>query len=143
MTPERWRLWLLAASALVIVAGVGLALLALFGSMSWLMEVLYLPGEPDVAEARTLSFAIGVSGAVMVGWGVSMLLVYVDATAIEQPRLARAFLVGVVAWFVLDCTVSITLGAVMNAAANVVFLAALLPPLAALSRTRERAVPAR
>ena len=54
MTPARWRLWLLAASALVIVAGVGLALLALFGSMSWLMGVLYLPGEPDVSEARTL-----------------------------------------------------------------------------------------
>jgi hypothetical protein len=136
MTPERWRLWLLAASVLVIVAGLGLALLALFGSMSWLMGVLYLPGEPDVAEARTLSFAIGVSGAVMVGWGVSMLLVYLDASVIEQPRLARAFLVGVVAWFVLDCSVSITLGAVVNAAANVVFLAALLPPLAALSRTR-------
>lgn len=136
MTPERWRLWLLAANVLVIVAGVGLALLALFGSMSWLMGVLYLPGEPDVSEARTLSFAIGVSGAVMVGWGASMLLVYLDATTIEQPRLARAFLVGVVTWFVLDCAVSLTLGAVVNAAANVVFLAALLPPLAALSRAR-------
>lgn len=143
MTPRRWRLWLIGASALVIVAGLGLALLALFGSMTWLMEVLYLPGEPDVADARTLSFAIGVSGAVMVGWGVSMLLVYLDALAVEQPRLARAFLVGVVAWFVLDCTVSLALGAVLNAAANVVFLAALLPPLAALSRSRSRAASAR
>jgi hypothetical protein len=134
MTRERWRLWLLAAAAFVVLAGLGLVLLALFGSMRWLMEVLYLPGEPDVAAARTLSFAIGVSGAVMIGWGVSMLLVFAAASSAEQPRIARAFLAGVIVWFVLDCTVSLALGAVLNAAANVIFLATLLPPLAALGR---------
>ena len=138
-----WYRWVILAAAVVVGAGATFVLLALLGVPPQLMEVLYLPGEPDVAEARTLSFAIGVSGAVMVGWGVSMLFVYIDASVVEQPRLARTFLVGVVAWFALDCTVSITLGAVVNAAANVVFLVALLPPLAALSRTRSRAAPAR
>ena len=50
--------------------------LALLGVPGAMMDVLYLPGEPDVAEATTISFAVGVTGSVMAGWGASMLLVY-------------------------------------------------------------------
>jgi hypothetical protein len=133
MGSKTWHRWLLIAAAVVVGAGAAFVVLALVGVPSALMDVLYLPGEPDVASADTLSFAIGVTGSLMVGWGASMLYVYLDPAMLERPRVARAFFVGTVAWFALDSFVSLALGAVINALGNVLFLGLLLPPLAVLS----------
>ncbi len=65
-----------------------------------------------------------------------MLYVYLDPAVVDRPRVARAFFVGTVAWFVLDSLVSIALGAVVNAVGNLLFVGLLLPPLAALSSRR-------
>ena len=97
MKPETWYRWLLFAAAVVVGIGAALVVLALLGVPPELMTVLYLPGEPDVASATTLSFAIGVTGSVMVGWGASMLYVYLDRSTVDRPRVARAFFVGTVA----------------------------------------------
>ena len=67
MKPVAWHRWLLTAAAVVVGVGGALVLAALLGAPAELMEVLYLPGSPDVASAATLSFAIGVTGSVMVG----------------------------------------------------------------------------
>lgn len=131
-----WYRWLIVAAAMVVGAGAVFVLLALIGVPPELMEVLYLPGEPDVASATTVSFAIGVTGSVMIGWGASMLYVYIDAASLEQPRIARAFFIGSVAWFVVDTLMSISLGAMVNVALNCLFLGLLLPPLAVLSSRR-------
>ena len=103
------------------------------GVPATMMEVLYLPAEPDVAQADTISFAIGVTGAVMVGWGVSLLYIYLDRSMLERPRIARAFFLGLLAWFLLDSAMSVALGAVINVLGNVFFLGLLLPPLAVLA----------
>ena len=136
MSPEVWYRWLLFAAAVVVGVGAAFVLLALLGVPPELMEVLYLPGEPDVASATTLSFAVGVTGSVMVGWGASMLYVYLDHSTIDRPRVARAFFVGAVAWFTLDTLMSIALGAMINVVGNCLFLGLLLPPLAVLSSRR-------
>ena len=136
MSPEVWYRWLLFAAAVVVGVGAAFVLLALLGVPPELMEVLYLPGEPDVASATTLSFAVGVTGSVMVGWGASMLYVYLDPSTIDRPRVARAFFVGAVAWFTLDTLMSIALGAMINVVGNCLFLGLLLPPLAVLSSRR-------
>ncbi len=133
MSPTLWYRWLLFAAAVVVGVGAALVLLALVGVPAALMDVLYLPDAPDVARADTLSFAIGVTGSVMVGWGASMLYVYLDPTMLDRPRIARAFFIGTVAWFLLDCTMSLALGAFVNVVGNVLFLGLLLPPLAVLS----------
>jgi len=133
MNPTIWRRWLLFAAAVVVGVGAGFTVLALVGVPAELMDVLYLPGEPDVAQAATLSFAIGVTGSVMVGWGASMLYVYLDPASLSRPRIARAFFIGTVAWFVLDSLVSLALGAMINVVGNVFFLGLLLPPLTVLS----------
>jgi hypothetical protein len=133
MNARTWHRWLLLAASIVVGAGAVLAALALVGVPPGLMEVLYLPGEPDVASADTISFAVGVSGAVMVGWGASMLYIYLDAAMLDRPRIARAFLIATMAWFVLDTLMSIALGAVINVVGNCLFLGLLLPPLAVLS----------
>ena len=62
-----------------------------------------------------------------------MLYVYLDPGNFDRPRIARAFFVGTVAWFVLDTTMSIALGATVNVVGNCLFLGLLLPPLAVLS----------
>ena len=128
--------WLLLAASIVVGAGAVLVALALVGVPPELMEVLYLPGEPDVASADTISFAVGVSGAVMVGWGASMLYIYLDPAMLDRPRSARAFLIATRAWFALDTLMSIALGAVINVVGNCLFLGLLLPPLAVLSSRR-------
>ena len=136
MRPLVWYRWLIVAAAVLVGAGGVFVLLALIGVPPELMEVLYLPGEPDVARATTVSFAIGVTGSVMVGWGASMLYVYLDPASLGRPRIARAFFVGIVAWFVIDTLMSISLGAMVNVALNCHFLGMLLPPLAVLANRR-------
>lgn len=133
-----WHRWILLAASIVTGVGAAFVALSLVGVPAVLMDVLYLPGEPDVTTADTLSFAIGVTGAVMVGWGVSMLYVYLDPAMLDQPRVARAFFIAAVAWFVLDTFVSIALGAMINVLGNCLFLGLLLPPLAVLSSRRGR-----
>ncbi len=128
-----WHRWLLVAGAVIVGVGGALVVLALVGVPDTLMDVLYLPAEPDVATADTISFAIGVSGSVMVGWGASMVYVYLDPATVDRPRVARAFFVGAVAWFLLDSAMSLALGAMINVVGNVLFLGMLLPPLAVLS----------
>jgi len=132
-----WYRWLLLAASVIVGAGGAFVVLALVGVPAVLMEVLYLPGEPDIATADTLSFAIGVTGAVLVGWGASLLYIYLDRTMLDRPRIARAFFVSTVAWFVLDSFVSIALGAMINVVLNCLFLGLLLPPLAVLSSRRD------
>lgn len=131
-----WYRWLIVAAAMVVGAGGVFVLLALIGVPPELMEVLYLPGEPDVASATTVSFAIGVTGSVMVGWGASMLYVYLDPASLDRPRIARAYFIGTVAWFVVDTLMSISLGAMVNVALNCLFLGVLLPPLAVFASKR-------
>jgi hypothetical protein len=131
-----WYRWLLTAAAILVGGGTFIVALALAGVPPVLMELLYLPGEPDVASADTLSFAIGVTGAVMLGWGGSLLYIYLDPAMLERTRIARGALIGTLAWFVGDTYVSVSLGAMINVAVNVAFLALLLPPLAVFSLRR-------
>jgi len=131
-----WYRWLLLAAAVVVGSGGAFVVLALMGVPGAVMDVLYLPGEPDISSADTISFAIGVAGAVMVGWGASMLYIYLDPSLLDRPRIARAFFLATVAWFVLDTLMSVALGAMINAVLNCLFLGLLLPPLAVLSSRR-------
>lgn len=136
MSRRTWHRWLLLAASIIVGVGAAFVVLALVGVPPELMEVLYLPGEPDVASADTVSFAVGVSGSVMVGWGASMLYIYLDPAMLERPRIARAFFIATVAWFILDTFMSVSLGAMINALGNCLFLGLLLPPLAVLSSRR-------
>jgi hypothetical protein len=128
-----WHRWLLLAASIIVGVGAAFVVLALVGVPPQLMDLLYLPGEPDVASADTVSFAGGVSGSVMVGWGTSMLFIYLDPSMVARPRVARAFFLATVVWFILDTFMSMAVGAWINAVGNCLFLGLLLPPLAVLS----------
>ena len=72
------------------------------------------PGAPALATERLFA---AIAGGLMTGWGAMLVLLGRGAS------VARAFLIGGVAWFVVDGTGSILAGAPLNILGNLPFLA--------------------
>ena len=66
-----------------------------------LFELAYLPGELDTPGGEVASFASGITGAVMVGWAATMLILLTSSGANGLPSTWRAFTVGLVVWSVI------------------------------------------
>ena len=81
------------------------------------------------ATARQLS---GISGGLMVGYGVTIVLVARRAGA------HRALRLGVVSWFVVDSASSVAAGLPANVVLNAVFLVAIVAPLWRIERDKAR-----
>jgi len=131
---EFWRKWLIIAAGITALAGLGFATLAAIGATGTLdamFDLVYLPGELEAPAGEVASFAMGVAGAVMVGWAATMLILLRSQSTSALPLTWRALTVGLLAWFVVDGIVSIASGATGNLALNVVFLALFAPPLIA------------
>jgi hypothetical protein len=131
---EFWRKWLITAAGITALAGLGFATLAAIGATETLdamFDLVYLPGELEAPAGEVASFAMGVTGAVMVGWAATMLILVRSPSTSALPSTWRALTVGLLAWFVVDGIVSIAAGATGNLVLNVVFLALLAPPLIA------------
>lgn len=138
MTPQAAFSWLRAGSMIVIGVGVLMtvsALPALALPFEMLLDLVFWPfnGQErlDAPMARLLA---GIGGSVIVAWGLMLLLVSVRVLP-RDPALAHSLIVSsVVAWFVLDCMVSILVGAYLNVLLNLGFAALFLVPIG-LSRT--------
>lgn len=70
----------------------------------------------------TLRFSLALMGAVSIGWAVTLAFVIRAAIAMEdQARpLWNAITAGMISWFVIDCTLSITTGFWLNVLPNLV-----------------------
>ena len=122
------------AAGITALAGLGFATLAAIGAtdnLDAIFDLLYLPGELDAPAGEVASFAIGVAGAVMVGWAATMLILVRGPSTSALPSTWRALTVGLLAWFVVDAIVSIAAGATGNLVLNVALLAMFTPPLIA------------
>jgi hypothetical protein len=134
------RLWLKTGALVVIVAGLVFALGAfppLAGPAAFLIDFTFWPidGAEALAgvEARLMC---GVLGAVMTGWG-TMLWLIADRLYPLDPALARTVILASVGiWFVLDCLASLAVGAPLNLAFNLVFLALFAIPLLRADHSR-------
>lgn len=82
-------------------------------------------------EARVLN---AVCGGVLAGWGALMYWLAAGPIAAGDQSARRAFLASVLIWFATDSAGSLAAGWPGNVALNVIFLIALVGPLAALSR---------
>jgi hypothetical protein len=128
---EFWRRWLIVAAGITGLAGLGLATLSVVGATGvygTIFDLSFLPGDPPAPTGDVASFASGVTGAVMVGWAATMLVV---ARAGLAPSNWRALTVGLSAWFVVDGVVSVAAGAVGNLILNGVLLTLFVPALIA------------
>ncbi len=136
---EFWRRWLLAAAGISAAVGLGFAAVATAGATGvhdTLFDLVYLPGDLDAPAGDVASFAMGVTGAVIVGWSMTMLMLVRNQSASTLPSTWRALVVGLLTWFVVDGIVSIAAGATGNLVLNAVFLSLFAPPLIATRPNR-------
>jgi len=131
---EFWRKWLIVAAAITGFAGLGFAVLTAAGAIgihNTIFDLVFLPGEMDAPAGDAGSFAMGVTGAVLVGWAAMMIVLLTSRSTSSLPDTWRALAVGLVAWFVVDGIVSIAVGAFGNLVLNLGFVALFAPPLLA------------
>lgn len=144
-----WRKWMMTGAAITELTGIAMVvgLLVPGGDavLAWIMDLVFWPldGGAETAIAANAKLATGIAGAVLTGWGAMLWFMARDGFPTRQPWVWRAALVGVLAWFVLDGIVSVSVGAGLNVIGNLVFLALLLPPLIGTAKDfREGAKPA-
>lgn len=131
---ELWRRWLIVAAAITGFAGLAFAALAAVGAtgtLNTIFDLVFLPGEMEAPSGDAGSFAIGVTGAVLVGWAAMMLVLLTSRRVSALPETWWALTTGLVVWFVVDGIVSIAAGAFGNLVLNLGFVALFAPPLIA------------
>ena len=118
--------WLKTGSAITIGFGViiaAAAIPALQAPTGLLLDLVYLPldGAPSTggSAARLLS---AISGGVLIGWGLMMWLLATTLYAKEPQLCRRIILTSIISWFVVDSSMSIAAGAILNAFLNIGFL---------------------
>ncbi len=122
------------ASIVTMVSGIAVTALALIpGASEPLFALVAAPGtDASINPAATL--CAGIVGALMAGWGVSMLSLSRRLDSLDAAVVGSAFTRGALTWFVLDGTVSVATGFAWNVVGNVGFLVVLLLPALALRR---------
>ena len=77
-------------------------------------------------------FAIGLMGAVTMGWGLTYVAAFKALFTLEPAKAApiwRMLVLGSLVWFVVDSTISVVTGIWMNAVSNTILLILLLIPV--------------
>jgi hypothetical protein len=137
MIPEQRALRFAAATTLILpgLFGVVSAHAPLSGAMGTVLDAVYWPldqAQGLMAEETRLLTAI--LGGIITGWGV-MIWQLAGAPLARDGALVRPIIRNaIVTWFVLDSTGSLLAGAPLNVAANLVFLAMFLVPLARVAQ---------
>lgn len=140
MTVQTSMIWLRVACMITVVTGLICAMAshpATGGVWLWLFDLLKWPLDGDPAFFADDTRAVNaVLGGTMVGWGVLMYLLATPQRLQAMPELPRLLLIGIVAWFVVDCIGSLFAGLPGNLVLNVGFLVLFVPPLLVLQRQR-------
>jgi hypothetical protein len=111
-------------------------ILVLFGIVYVFFGLKILP----VSRAVLLDWESALYGAIMMGWGVTLLLVGRVAFRQESPDLKRALLIGLAVWLAVEAAASAWLGVWFNVGVDAGVLILFATPL--LRRWRSRVSPA-
>lgn len=129
-----WRNWLTVWGWAVVLFGLVLAgagFEATSGPTRLLFDVLN--GPEDLILSAQMRFAVGLMGAVTLGWALTLLVTF-DAAhrlgAAGGPAW-RGVLASAVVWYVIDSGISVVTGFGLNAVSNTLLMAGLLTPLMA------------
>ena len=139
-----WRTWMTVWVVGVVLFGIilaGAATEATTGPLRlFFSAVLH---DPLSAEpGREFRFITALLGAVSIGWGLTYYAVLRVADTVEAAiagRLWRGLTAGLLAWFVIDSTLSIMTGYPLNAVSNVVLFGAYMVPMLASGVLARRA----
>jgi hypothetical protein len=134
MTTEYfWFGWLRITIIFVIILGAILAITAPFLTLNILDNkintVFFSDGIPGESAEMMRKWLIAVSGAVMLGWGCSMLFIVEKALRYSEKWAWRSMFYPIIIWYVLDSLVSMYFGAIFNAVINSIIFLQLLAPL--------------
>lgn len=123
------RHWLGAMCGIVFLFGLvmaGAALPFTEGAARLLLEWQNSGALPIDRAARVMA---GVLGGVMCGWAITLYAAFQAAHALGSARIWRLILASILAWFVVDSTLSIATGFALNALMNVDFLLTFVVPI--------------
>jgi hypothetical protein len=124
MSEKTLLLWFSVISVTLILWGV---VFAAFG-----LDVL-----PIINRAVLLRWESALYGAVMIGWGTTLLLVGRAALRRRDRKLARSLLLGIVMWLVIEAAFSARFGVWFNVGVDAVVLALFAVPLIAVLRSAQ------
>ncbi len=116
-----WRAWLYVWSGLVTVVGLvfaGAGLEATDGLAE--MALVLLGGGVTFEWTPHLRIAVGLMGAVTMGWGLSFAPLFMAAHRLgdQAAPIWRFATLAVLAWFVIDSALSVATGFWLNAVSN-------------------------
>ena len=100
--------------------------------MQLFMNLAFLTGvgTEHLVSADAARLWIAISGGLLAGWGVTLLLITTQVYAPNPALGRRIILSGILTWFVVDSAGSIAAGAPFNAVLNLSFLALFALPVA-------------
>ena len=124
-----WQTWLTIWCAAVALFGLLLAGAAFEPTQGPAQILFALMGPTGTATFDTQArFAIGLMGAVTLGWGLTT-WVLIAAAPTLPPAVWTRLTAAITVWFVIDSTISIATGYWLNAVSNTIFVAAYLLPI--------------
>lgn len=134
MTAEKfWLGWLKITMWLIVIVG---ALLALFSDylfadfLNLKINSIFFKGEPPMLQVELLKkWLFGISGAVMMGWGLSMLYVVSIPFKQREQWAWRCIFYPVLVWYIIDSAVSVYFGVGFNVIINSVLFLQIVAPL--------------
>jgi len=128
-----WQNWLKLWASGVILFGVVLASGSFAASDGLIRPLFDLFGNPlpESLDAHH-RFAIGLTGAVSIGWGVTLLLFITHLVTLPAETAApfwRGMLYATVIWYIVDGVISVATRFAWNVASNTMLLVLLLVAL--------------
>ena len=134
--------WLKAGSAFTLFTGLLIAVAAvpaLNGPTLWLFDLVVFPLDgAQSLQGKEQRLLCAITGGLLVGLGVMMWLVTTEIFA-THPVLGRSLILkSIVAWFVVDSSMSIAAGAPLNVIGNVGFLLVFSLPVLGVSASRQQ-----
>ena len=121
MNKQQLALWFRVVTIILILFG----LLYIFVGLKLFSE----PGIGLIPKDVILDWESALYGAIMLGWGVTLLLLGRIAFKRDDKELKRALLIGVVVWLAIEATASARLGVWFNVGVDVGVLALFAVPL--------------
>jgi hypothetical protein len=120
-----WKKWLNLWACAVTIFGIILALAAFPGADGLARAVFALFQNPLPGIIEPLDrFAIGLMGAVTMGWGMTLYAAFQAAAFLgpaHAPQFWRQITVVLFIWYAVDSAISVSTGYWLNAVSNTIF----------------------
>jgi hypothetical protein len=134
MTAEKfWMGWLKITMFIIIAAGILLIILGNTSNTDFLSEqinsVFFSGRIPEESALLMKGWLIGLMGAVMAGWGSTMLYIAYIPFRKGEKWAWRSIFYPVLIWYILDSSVSLYYEATFNVIINTVMFLQIVAPL--------------